>query len=176
VSEKNVLKEDMARLRAEKSDKLEQQLLQIHSYQKELEEGKKLYEQAIADSSLDVHTRKKRIITLVSELTGRKDIQLMLATQPKLRLGFETQMLTTFLDQLAINDCDQPTTPLVKLTKVNFDSVILELQCDDDVLVHKATEFWVEVALIHTSLKQKAPKRIVRDNKKKKKKEKGRQR
>jgi len=50
----------MIRIGAEKSDKLDQQLRQMRSYLSELEDGKKQYEQAIADSSLDVHTRKKK--------------------------------------------------------------------------------------------------------------------
>jgi len=164
---KKILKEDMIRIGAEKSDKLDQQLRQMRSYLSELEDGKKQYEQAIADSSLDVHTRKKKIISLVNELTGRKDIQLTLVTQPKLRLGFENQMVTTFLDQLNIDDCDQPSAPLIKIGKVSFDSVTIELSCDDEVLVNKAVEFVVEVALMHTSSKAKPNKRKLKKEKEK---------
>jgi len=165
---KKVLKEDMIRIRAEKNEKLDQQLNILRSFQSELDDGKKQYEQSIADSSLDVFTRKKRIIGLVNELTGRKDVQLTLVTQPKLRLAFENQMVTTFLDQLNIDDCDQPTTPVVKLTKISFESVTIEITCDDEVLVNKATEFIVELALIYTESKSKPKKRNLKDQKSKK--------
>ncbi|ETO25936.1 hypothetical protein RFI_11202 [Reticulomyxa filosa] len=172
LERKNVLKEDMIRIRVEKSDKLDQQLQVLRSYQRELEDGKKVYEKTIADSSLDVHTRKKRIIGLVNELTGRKDIQLTLVTQPKLRLGYENQMLTTFLEQLGIDDCDQPYQPGLKIAKISFDSIALELTCDDEVLVHKVIEYAVEIALIHTNSKQKPAKRKLNVGKKKKSKDK----
>jgi len=149
---------------------LDQQSKLLRSYQSELDDGKKQYEQSIADSSLDVYTRKKRIIGLVNELTGRKDVQLTLVTQPKLRLAFENQMVTTFLDQLNIDDCDQPSAPVIRFARISFDSVGLELTCDDEVLVNKATEFVVEVALIHTDSKVKPKKRNLKDQKSKKNK------
>jgi hypothetical protein len=166
---KKVLKDDMLQIRSQKGEKLEQQLQLLRSYQSELEDGKKQFEQAIADSSSDVHTRKKKIIALVNELTGRKDVQLVLVTQPKLRLAFENQMVATFLDQLNIDDCDQPSAPLLKLAKISYDSVSLELICDDEVLVNKATEFVVEVALIYTDSKIKPKKRNLKEKAKKKK-------
>jgi len=166
---KKVLKEDMVRVRVEKGEKVDQQLQIIRSYQRELEDGKKQYEQSIADSSLDVHSRKKRIIGLVNELTGRKDVQLTLITQPKLRLGFENQMVTSFLDQLNIDDCDQPPPPSVRIDKISFDLVVLEIACDDDVLINKATEFAVEVAIIHTESKLKLKRRKPKEKKKSKK-------
>jgi len=166
---KKILKDDMSRLGRDKSEKLEQQLLSIRSYQGELDDGKKQYEQSISDSSLDVHTRKKRIIGLVNELTGRKDVQLTLVTQPRFRLAFENQMVTMFLDQMSIDDCDQPPAPLLRIMKAVFDSVYVEISCEDEVLINKATEIAVEVALIHTDSKSKPSKRKVKGEKKVKK-------
>jgi len=165
---KKVLKEDMLQIRVQKSEKLDQQLQLIRSYQKELEEGKKQFEQAIADVALDVHTRKKKIVEVVNELTGRKDIQLTLVTQPKVRFAFENQMLTTFLSQLNIDDCDQPLPPVIKITRLTYESITIEITCDDEVLVNKATEFAVEVALIHTDSKIKPKKRKLKEKKLKK--------
>jgi len=61
---KKVLKDDMLQIRSQKGEKLEQQLQLLRSYQSELEDGKKQFEQAIADSSSDVHTRKKKDHTI----------------------------------------------------------------------------------------------------------------
>jgi len=95
---------------------------------------------------------------LVNELTGRKDVQLTLVTQPKFRLAFENQMVATLLDHLTIDDCDQPPPPILNLLKITYESATLEVSCDDDVLVNKATQFVVEVALVHTDSKVKPKK------------------
>merc|ERR1712204_55145 len=54
-----------------------------------------------------------------------KGVSLVMVTQPKLAFNIDKKQVTKFIESLVIDDCDQPFPPLVVISKLDSDRIVI---------------------------------------------------
>eukprot|EP01084_Bolivina_argentea_P016695 31210_1 len=129
-NKKTELIEEAKTVKDTKKEKLMNQLQQLKEYCSDITNGKKQYEQYISDPNMDIHKRKHAILTMIDEILHNKKVQLVMVTQPKMAFNVDNKQVTKFLESLVIDDCDQPFPPVMTITKIDHDRVVIHWHLD----------------------------------------------
>jgi len=117
TSKKEDLLKEVDIIKNEKRTKLLTQLDLLAKHSKMITEGKEKYEQLITDQSMDSNKRKTTILTMIDNILRDSNTPLVLTTQPKITFPVNPKQIEKFFEGLAIDDCDQPFSPVLTIKK-----------------------------------------------------------
>merc|ERR1712083_1277352 len=162
---KSELIEECKAVKNEKREKLMAQLQGLKDYCLAITDGKKRYEQLIADPNMDIHKRKNAILGMIDDIINDKKVSLVMVTQPKIAFHIDEKQVTKFINGLVIDDCDQPFPPLVVITKLESDRIVISWSLDSKYLTSNTKE----ISMFEVSWCKLPKAYVVRDDKKEKK-------
>merc|ERR1712003_292427 len=152
------------------------QLQGLKDYCLSITEGKKTYEQYIADPNMDIHKRKNAILSMIDDIINDKKISLVMVTQPKIAFNIDKKQVTKFIESLVIDDCDQPFPPLVVISKLESDRVVIVWTLDAKYQTNNTKEIsmfevsWCKMPKAYVVKDEKEKEKSKKKDKKKKKK------
>ena len=158
-----------------KKDKLMKQLEDLKTYCNKITNGKKKYEELISDQKLDIHKRKTLILTMIDNILNDKNITLVMITQPKIAFNVNNKQINKFLNNLIIDDCDQPFPPIIIIQKIQYDYCQIIWKLDKKYQTNntkKILSFEISWCKLPKSYLKNISKDDNKNNKKKKKKKK----
>jgi len=128
---KKELIDEVKEVQQSKKDKLNNQLIELQKYCKDITNGKKQYQEYIEDVNMDINKRKNKILNMIDNILNDSNVMLVMVTQPKIAFNVDNKAVQKFLDSLVIDDCDQPFPPVVFIVKIQHDRITIEWKMDD---------------------------------------------
>merc|ERR1712228_629403 len=143
--------------------------------------GKKQYDVYIDDTSLNINSRKKIIVSMVSEIMAHRAAYNSFITAPNIKFNDFNPAANEYYNTLSIDDCDQPQAPNTKIIKIGFSSIAIEWTMNEIDIngAKQVCEFQIEYAVLPKKFRKKiklkdALKKQRKKSKKKKKRKKKR--
>merc|ERR1712228_805533 len=164
-NKKNELIEECKTVKNEKKEKLMAQLQELKDYCLSITDGKKKYEQYISDPSMDINKRKNAILSMIDDIINDKKISLVMVTQPKIAFNIDKKQVTKFVESLVIDDCDQPFPPLVVISKLESDRIVILWTLDAKYVTNNTKE----ISMFEVSWCKMPKTYVIKDEKESKK-------
>ena len=166
---KKTVIDEMDEIGKTKKVKLNEQMNNVFAYKFQIDEGKKEYERLISDPKIDINKRKQRILSMTESILNC-DVKLTMVTQPTLKLNYNDDKVKLFINSLCIDSCDEPKPPALIIDQINYDTVDISWEFDDNSIEKKIIEYQVQYAKFKKDKTVKVKKTKKRKKKKKKKK------
>lgn len=94
-------------------------------------QSKQEYEQLITNANLDVNKRKQEVLNMFSAVMTT-NISMSIVTQPNLTFKCNPMDIQHFLSALMIDNCDRPSSPILIVNGVTYNSIDIEWKTEFD--------------------------------------------